>query len=161
MTLFDSSQMMSIALLLVIHYLLKVECIQSLTEVKILIKDVTQEMLERGVIEPSSDSWFSPVILVSKSGSGKRFCVDFRDVNRLTSNDVYPLTRIKELFDSVSGTKHYTNLDVKDAYWHITVREHDRDRGTLSDGENLYRLRECLLVLFQLLVFSSISYIKF
>ena len=63
-------------------------------------------MLARRVTEPSSSSLLSPVVLVSKPGGGKRFCVNFRGVNRVTRDDVYPLPRIEELLDSVSGAKY-------------------------------------------------------
>lgn len=60
-----------------------------------------EEMEEQGVIEPSASPWSSPVVLVRKS---VRFCVDYRKLNSVTHKDSYPLPRIDNTLEAVSGS---------------------------------------------------------
>ena len=63
-----------------------------------------QDLLQKGLIEPASGVWSSPVVLVrEKDGSG-RFCIDYRPLNAVMLQDAYPLPRIEESLDALSGT---------------------------------------------------------
>lgn len=53
-------------------------------------------MFQAGVIEPSTSPWASPVVLTKKKDGTWRFCVDYRKLNEITVNDVYPLPRIDD-----------------------------------------------------------------
>lgn len=63
------------------------------------------EKMKRNVIEPSSSAWSSPIVLVTKKDGSTRFCVDYRKLNDVTVKDAYPLPRIDECLDSLSGSK--------------------------------------------------------
>ena len=65
------------------------------------------EMLEQNVISPSRSAWASPVVLVKKNdGSGAmRFCVDYRKLNSVTVKDAFPLPRIDDGLDALTGSK--------------------------------------------------------
>ena len=56
-------------------------------------------MLADDVIEPSSSSWASPVVLVKKKDGGVRFCIDYRKVNAVTVKDAFPIPRIDDTLD--------------------------------------------------------------
>lgn len=60
-----------------------------------------QRMQEGGVIEPSDSPWSSPVVLVRKKDGSLRFCVDYRELNKVTQKDAYPLPRVNDLLDQV------------------------------------------------------------
>ena len=62
-----------------------------------------EDMLKRGVLEPSSSPWSSGVVLVKKKDGLTRFCVDYRRLNKVTLKDAYPLPRIDDMLDSLSG----------------------------------------------------------
>ncbi|CAG2212340.1 unnamed protein product [Mytilus edulis] len=73
-------------------------------------KDEIQRMLKLGVIEPSTSSWSSPVVLIAKKGGqgGTRFCVDFRGVNGLMTEKIaYPIPRIDDCLDALSTASFY------------------------------------------------------
>ena len=106
-------------------------------------KDAITKMLidmeERGIIEPSSSAWLSPIVLVNKPDGTKRMCLDFRRMN--LSDDVYPLPQLEDLVGSAAGHQIYVTLDLKDAYFQIPLDENSRDLTTFSDRESLYRFR--------------------
>ena len=106
---------------------------------KKIIRDMLTEMEDKGVIEKSRAAWLSPIVLVSKADGGKRLCLDFRRVNEHLETDLYPIPRVEELVERVAGKKYYASLDLKDAYFQITLHPDSRDLTTFSDGVQLYR----------------------
>ena len=67
-----------------------------------------EKMLNAGVIEPLGSPWMSPVVLVKKKDGTTRFCVDYRQLNNVTLKDSYPLPRIDDILDTVSGSKWFS-----------------------------------------------------
>jgi len=70
-----------------------------------------KKMLAKGVSEPSSSPWSSPVVLVRKKDGTIGFCVDYRKVNSVTIKDSYPLPRIADFLDALSGSQWFSTLD--------------------------------------------------
>ena len=105
------------------------------------IATLLREMEENGVIEPSSAAWMSPIVLVRKPGGGTRMCLDYRAVNQHLAADLYPLPRLDELVEAAAGHEYYVTLDLKDAYFQVTLHENSRDLTTFSDGVSLYRFQ--------------------
>ena len=92
---------------------------------------VTQ-MLENGVIQPSSSPWASRVILVQKKDKTYRFAVDYRAVNDQTKKDSYPLPDIKDILDKLQGNKYFSSLDGATAYWSIPMLESDKEKTAFT-----------------------------
>ena len=78
-----------------------------------------KDMLARGVIELSSSPWSSPIVLVTKQDGRKKFCVDYRKLNHVTVKDSYPIPRIDESLDSLSGVEWFSTLDLCSGYWQV------------------------------------------
>ena len=108
---------------------------------KVIISEMLTDMENRGVIEPSTAAWLSPIVLVNKPDGSKRMCLDFRRVNEHLSDDIYPLPRLDDLVNLASGHQYYATLDLKDAYFQIVLDNESRDLTTFSDGISLYRFR--------------------
>ncbi len=77
-----------------------------------------QEMQQAGLIEPSTSSWASSVVMAPKKTQVDwQFCVDFRPLNKVTRKDPYPLPRIDEALDTVAGSSWFSSLDLRSGYW--------------------------------------------
>ena len=63
------------------------------------LKKQLQELLDKGLIQPSVSPWGAPVLVVRKKDGSLRFCIDYRELNRVTVKNKYPLPRIDDLFD--------------------------------------------------------------
>ena len=107
----------------------------------ILINDAFSEMLQDGVLCPSSSPWASPVTLVPKKDGSIRFCVDYRKLNSATEKDTYPLPLIQDIFDQVGGSAIYSTLDLKAGYWQLPVAEADIPRTAFRCHRGLFELQ--------------------
>ena len=97
------------------------------------------KMLEEGVIEPSDSPWASPVVLVTKKDGSIRFCCDFRKINALTRKDAYPLPRIDDSLDALSGSRWFCTLDLKSGYWQCKMAENDKPKTAFTTGRGLFQ----------------------
>ncbi|KAF5781274.1 putative nucleotidyltransferase, Ribonuclease H [Helianthus annuus] len=84
-----------------------------------------QELLDRGFIRPSSSPWGAPVLFVKKKDGSFRMCVDYRELNKVTIKNRYPLPRIDDLFDQLQGSRFYSKIDLRSGYHQVRVREED------------------------------------
>ena len=106
-----------------------------------VIEDQIQDMLQDGIIEPSTSPWASPITLVPK-GDSWRFCVDYRTLNAVTKKDSYPLPLIQDIFNRLEGAAIFSTLDLKSGYWQIPVAEEDRSKTAFVCPSNgLFQFR--------------------
>ncbi|GJV54067.1 putative reverse transcriptase domain-containing protein [Tanacetum coccineum] len=84
-----------------------------------------QELSDRGFIRPSSSPWGAPVLFVKKKDGSFRMCIDYRELNKLTVKNRYPLLRIDDLFDQLQGSRVYSKIDLRSGYHQLRVREED------------------------------------
>ncbi|GJV06653.1 putative reverse transcriptase domain-containing protein [Tanacetum coccineum] len=84
-----------------------------------------KELLEKGFIRPSSSPWGAPVLFVKKKDGSFRMCIDYRELNKLTVKNRYPLPRIDDLFDQLQGSSIYSKIDLRSGYHQLRIREED------------------------------------
>ncbi|CAC5386872.1 unnamed protein product [Mytilus coruscus] len=101
-----------------------------------------QKMVQQDIIEPSSSPWNSNIVLVKKSDDSWRFCIDFRSVKLLVLRPSYPLPRIDDTIDSLSGSKFFSTVDLKSGYYQIPVAKEDRPKTAFSfPGGGLWQFK--------------------
>nr|GFA87335.1 putative reverse transcriptase domain-containing protein [Tanacetum cinerariifolium] len=81
------------------------------SEMKELVEQL-QELSKKGYIRPSSSPWGAPVLFVKKKDGSFRMCIDYRELNKLTVKNRYPLPRIDDLFDQLQGSSVYSKIDL-------------------------------------------------
>ena len=100
-----------------------------------------KEMLENGIIEPSTSPWSSPIVLVKKKDNSTRFCVDYRALNSVTRKDSYPLPRIQDCLDALGGTHWFSSIDLQSGYWQVSMDAHDAPKTAFACSSGLYQFR--------------------
>ncbi|GKD32850.1 putative reverse transcriptase domain-containing protein, partial [Tanacetum coccineum] len=87
------------------------------------LSEQMQELSDKGFIRPSSSPWGAPVLFVKKKDGSFRMCIDYRELNKLTVKNRYPLLRINDLFDQLQGSSVYSKIDLRSGYHQLRVRE--------------------------------------
>ncbi|GJX31817.1 putative reverse transcriptase domain-containing protein [Tanacetum coccineum] len=89
------------------------------------LSEQLQELSDKRFIRPSSSPWGAPVLFVKKKDGSFRMCIDYRELNKLTVKNRYPLPRIDDLFDQLQGSSIYSKIDLRSGYHQLRVREQD------------------------------------
>ena len=108
-----------------------------------IIAQQVNEMLDQGIIRPSSSPWSAPVVLVPKSDGSRRFCCDFRRLNQVTVLESFPLPDVRqslEIFGS-KRAKLFSTLDLKSAYWQVEMCPQSAEKTAFITPEGLYEFQ--------------------
>ncbi|TYK18678.1 pol protein [Cucumis melo var. makuwa] len=89
------------------------------------LKVQLQELLDKGFIRPSVSPWGAPVLFVKKKDGSMRLCIDYRELNKVTVKNRYPLPRIDDLFDQLQGTTVFSKNDLRSGYHQLRIRDSD------------------------------------
>jgi hypothetical protein len=84
-----------------------------------------KELQDKGFIRPSHSPWGAPILFVKKKDGSFRMCIDYRELNKLTVKNRYPLPRIDDLFDQLQGAKYFSKIDLRSGYHQLRVHEDD------------------------------------
>src|SRR3984957_16312710 len=105
------------------------------------IKNEIEDMLEQGLIKPSTSPWSFPVVVVRKKNSKFRFCVNYKPLNDITKKDTYPLPRIDEILDSLHQAQWFTTLDLASGYWQIRVKAEDQEKTAFTTKFGIFEFK--------------------
>ena len=109
----------------------------ALTEVKAHIDD----LLDKGVIEPSASEYAAPIVVVRKKSGEIRLCCDYRALNAVTRRDSFPLPRIDDCLDALGGSSFFSTLDLKSGYHQVPVAPEDQHKTAFICPFGLYQWR--------------------
>ena len=105
------------------------------------VSELLNDMLSRGIIEPSQSPWASPIVLVKKRDGSVRFCVELRKLNNVSRKDAQPLPRIDDTLDSLGGACYFSTLDLSSGYWQVAVGPNDKEKTAFVTPFGLYQFR--------------------
>ncbi|KAI2643768.1 Retrovirus-related Pol polyprotein [Labeo rohita] len=103
------------------------------------VKDHIRQLLEQGIISESCSPYSSPLVIVKKKDGNMRMCVDYRQLNLKTRKDAYPIPRIEESLDALSGAQWFSTLDLASGYNQVEVAEKDRQKTAFCTPFGLYQ----------------------
>ena len=101
-------------------------------------KETIHQMERQGIIRKSTSPWASPLCLVMKKNGKIRPCIDYRRLNKVTENDAFPLPRIQDCLDAVSGSAIFTTVDMTSGYHQVPVKETDIPKTAFVTKYGLY-----------------------
>jgi hypothetical protein len=103
-----------------------------------LISEEVKKMLAANIIRDSTSPWSQSIVLVPKPDNTKRICIDYRRLNAITVPDVFPLPRIQDILDSLSGSSLYTSFDLKAGYWQTQLDETSIPKTAFTTADGHY-----------------------
>ncbi|GKD04063.1 hypothetical protein Tco_1179037 [Tanacetum coccineum] len=80
-------------------------------------------MQDKGFIRPSHSSWGAPVLFVKKKDGALHMCINYRELNKLTIKNRYPLPRIDDLFNQLQGARYFSKIDLRSGYHHLQSKD--------------------------------------
>ena len=102
-------------------------------------QELVDKMLEEGQIEHSVSAWSAPTVLVTKKDGTTRFCVDYRRLNNSTKKDAFPLPRIDDSLNSLSGQSWFSTLDLASGYWQVKLSEDAKPKIAFATHSGLFQ----------------------
>ncbi|GKB80525.1 putative reverse transcriptase domain-containing protein [Tanacetum coccineum] len=96
-----------------------------LPQIRQELSDQLQELADQGFIRPSTSPWGAPVLFVKKKDGSFRMYIDYRELNKLTVKNRYPLPRIDNLFDQLQCSSTYSKINLRSGYHQLRVRDED------------------------------------
>src|SRR5262249_26146376 len=89
------------------------------------LKKQLQELMDQGFVRPSVSPWGAPVLFVKKKDGSMRLCIDYRELNKVTIKNRYPLPRIDDLFDQLQGASVFSRIDLRSGYHQLRIKPED------------------------------------
>ena len=99
------------------------------------------DMLQKAIIQPPSSLWASPIILVPKKDGSLRFCIDYWKLNSVTWKVAYPLPRMDDTLEALSGLKWFSTLDLICSYWQVEIEQKDEHKTVFHTREELFEFK--------------------
>ncbi|GKB24821.1 putative reverse transcriptase domain-containing protein [Tanacetum coccineum] len=116
-----------------------------------------QELSEKGFIRPSSSPWGAMVLFFKRKYDSFQMCIDYRELNKLTVKNRYPLPRIDDLFDQLQGSSVYSKIDLRSGYHQLRVCDEDILKTTFYTAIVTYDNLDKFVIVFidDILIYSK------
>jgi hypothetical protein len=117
----------------------KTPCRMSTPELKELQMQL-EELLKKGYIFPSVSPWGYPIFFVKKKDGTLRLFIDFRQWNKVTVKNKYPLSRIDDLFDQLNDGNIFSKIDLRLGYHQVRIKDEYISKTTFRTRYGHYEL---------------------
>jgi hypothetical protein len=97
-----------------------------------------EELLRKGYIDPSVSAWGDPILYVKKKDGTLRLCIDFKQLNKVTVKNKYPLPRIDDHFDQLKDAKIFSKIYLRLGYHQVRIKEEDTRKNTFRTRYSYY-----------------------
>ena len=105
----------------------------------------TEALYRQKIIEHGFGAWCAAVHLARKKDGTWRYCIDYCKLNAITILDAYPVPNIEMMFNELKGARFFSKIDLTDGYWHIPIREKDREKTGFATRQGVWQWR-CMLM---------------
>lgn len=102
------------------------------------LDEEVKRMYQQGIVVDSKSDWASPVVLVPKPNGEWHFCVDFRQLNKKTVKDAFPIPIVDDLLDKMNGATYYSGLDLQSGFWQIRMDPKDQKKTAFCTPDGLF-----------------------
>ena len=113
-----------------------------------LIDETVDKMIRADIVEESSGPWSFNVVVVAKSrdsgSSTPRVTIDYRRLNEISRRDQFPIARVSDCLDALSGSAYFSVVDMSSSFYQIKIDERDRDKSSFRTRRGQYRFKKCL-----------------
>ena len=96
------------------------------------LKNIVQDNVKKGLMEPCSSPWAAPVLLVKKKNGSWRLVCDYRRLNEVTTSDCYPLPRIDDLVTNLSKSRVFSAADLWTGFHQIPCSERAKEKLAIT-----------------------------
>lgn len=96
------------------------------------------ELLKMDVIRESKSEFRSRIVPIKKKDGSVRMAIDYRDLNKITRQDAFPMPRIRDILMKVAKARIFSKLDLKKGYYNILMEESSRKYTAFAFGNKLY-----------------------
>ena len=97
------------------------------------LKMQLQDLLEKKYIRSSVSPWGAPVLFVKKKDGTLRLCIDYRQLNKVTVKNKYPLPRIDDLFNQMRGARVFSKIDWRFGYHKVRIKDEIHSKDSLHN----------------------------
>ena len=102
------------------------------------VDEMIQDLEKQGIIRESSSPWSSPIVVCQKKTGDIRLCIDYRRLNSVTNRPIYPIPDSQQLFDTLTGAKYFSALDLSSGYYNLEISERDKEKTALATRRGQY-----------------------
>ena len=104
-----------------------------------VVQEEIEKMLQAGIVAPHQGPWSSPIHMVRKRDGNWRFCIDYRALNLITKDERWPLPRIDDLLDGLSGCTWFSTLDLASGFWQIQLDSASSEKAAFVTPHGLFK----------------------
>ena len=91
------------------------------------LNEQLKELLDKSFIRLSTSPWGAPMLFVKKKDGSFQLCINYRQLNKVTIENKYPLHRI-DLFDQLQGAGCFSKIDLRSGYHQLRIRSGDKPK---------------------------------